>query len=90
MIYIVWKVNHEIFLRKHKSSSKYERNVCYILVFGPHVMEEEVLQNLEPKADVAAQQCVSCMEYPSYVYCCLFFAWAEKKEYLSDMMYVSV
>jgi len=53
-------------------------------------MEEEVLQNLEPKADVAAQQCVSCMEYPSYVYCCLFFAWAEKKEYLSDMMYVNV
>jgi len=48
-------------------------NVCYILVFGPHVMEEEVLQNLEPKADVAAQQCVSCMEYLSYVYCCLFF-----------------
>jgi len=45
------------------------KNVCYILVFGPHVMEEEVLQNLEPKADVAAQQCVSCMEYPSYVYC---------------------
>lgn len=25
-------------------------------MFGPHVMEEEVLQNLEPKADVAAQQ----------------------------------
>lgn len=26
-------------------------------MFGPHVMEAEVLQNLEPKADVAAQQC---------------------------------
>lgn len=50
------------------------KNICYVLVFVPHVMEEEVLQNLEPKADVAAQQCVSCMKYPSWVYCCLFFA----------------
>jgi hypothetical protein len=38
------------------------KNFCCILVFGPHVMEEEILQNLEPKADVAAQQCVSCVE----------------------------
>ena len=66
------------------------KNICYILVFGPHVMEEEVLQNLEPKADVAAQQHVSCMKYPSYVYCCLFFAWAEKREYRADMVCVSM
>lgn len=90
MIHIVWKFNHEIFLRNIKVNLNMSKNICYILVFGPHVMEEEVLQNLEPKADVAAQQCVSCMEYPSYVYCCLFFAWAEKKEYLSGMLYVSV
>lgn len=25
MVHVVWKVNHEIFLRKHKSSSKYEQ-----------------------------------------------------------------
>lgn len=58
------------------------KNVCYILVFGPHVMEEEILQNLEPKADVAAQQCVSCIGI-SIICILLFVLCMSRKERIS-------
>jgi hypothetical protein len=58
-------------------------------VLGPHVMEAEVLQNLEPKADVAAQQCVSCLMYLSSVSCCLILAWPEKEVLLCNVFSIS-
>jgi len=46
-------------------------------------MEEEVLQNLEPKTDVVAQQRVSSMKCLFFVICCLVFIWMGRKERMS-------